>query len=231
MSQNFTIQGNDLWDPTTFDSLRRQLIPSFDLLYDSAVQTVAMTVGGERPRVLDLGAGTGLLSARLLERLPGADVTLMDRSEAMLSQARGRFAADQRVRVLVADLVDPLPPGRFDAVVSGLAIHHLPHEEKRRLFTRIRRSLGPGGVFVHVEQLLGARPWLEGMYDRMHEAHVVRSGTPEEEWAAGRERMRFDIPVDLDTQLEWLRAAGFDQVDCLAKDWRFATYAGWVAAP
>ncbi|MCM2389698.1 class I SAM-dependent methyltransferase [Streptomyces albipurpureus] len=227
MPQNFTVQGNDLWDPTTFDSLRRQLIPSFDLLYDSAVQTVAMSVG-ERPRVLDLGAGTGLLSARLLEKLPDAELTLMDRSELMLSQARGRFAAQQRVQVLVGDLVDPLPEGRFDAVVSGLAIHHLPHEEKQRLFGRIRASLNPGGVFVHVEQLLGSQPWLEKMYDRMHEAHVVRSGTPEAEWDAGRERMKFDIPIDLGTQLGWLRAAGFAEVDCLAKDWRFATYAGWV---
>jgi tRNA (cmo5U34)-methyltransferase len=227
VSQNFTIQGNDLWDPTTFDSLRRQLIPSFDLLYDSAVQAVSMTVG-DRPRVLDLGAGTGLLSARLLERLPRAELTLMDRSESMLAQARSRFGAGQRVTVVVRDLVDPLPPGRYDAIVSGLAIHHLPHEEKQRLFARIRRQLGPGGVFVHVEQLLAARPWLEEMYDRMHEAHVLRSGTPDAEWAAGRERMEFDIPVDLDTQLGWLRAAGFTEVDCLAKDWRFVTYAGWV---
>jgi len=124
-------------------------------------------------------------------------------------------------------LTDELPVGPFDAVVSGLAIHHLEHEDKRDLFARIRRVLVPGGIFVNVEQLLAPSPRLEGMYDRQHEAHVHASGTSAEAWAAGRQRMTYDIPADLDSQLGWLRTAGFAQVDCLAKDWRFATYAAW----
>lgn len=229
MSQNFTIQGNDLWDPTTFDALRRQLIPSFDLLYGSAVRTVAMTVG-PKPRILDLGAGTGLLSAALLEQLPDADLTLVDRSDIMLSQARARFAESQEVTVRTGDLVDPLPEGKFDAIVSGLAIHHLPHEGKRTLFATIREALSDDGVFVNVEQLAGPSPRLEAMYDKQHESHVLASDTPEAEWAAGRERMKHDICADLDSQLQWLRDAGFAHVDCLAKDWRFVTYAGWVSS-
>ncbi len=219
----------DLWNPETFDALRRQLIPSFDLLYDSAVSAVAMTVPKDA-RIMDLGAGTGLLSAALRRRLPEADLLLVDRSELMLGQARARFADDDGVRVSVSDLVDPLPEGPFDAVVSGLAIHHLTHEMKQDLFGRIRQVLRPGGMFLNVEQVLAPAPALEAMYDRQHEQHVRDAGTPEDEWAAGRERMKHDIPIDVQTQLEWLKAAGFDMVDCLAKDWRFATYAGWVNA-
>ncbi|MGV9248778.1 class I SAM-dependent methyltransferase [Streptomyces sp. NPDC003710] len=229
MGNAFTIRGNDLWDPTTFDALRRQLIPSFDLLYGSAVQAVALTVG-DSPRILDLGAGTGLLSAAVLKSVPGADLTLVDRSELMLSQARSRFADEERITVRTGDLLDPLPDGGFDAVVSGLAIHHLRHEQKQDLFSRIHAALLPGGVFVNVEQLLGSSERLERMYDVQHERHVHESGTPEEEWVAGRERMKHDIPIDLDAQLGWLREAGFVEADCLAKDWRFATYAAWVAS-
>ncbi|GAU67838.1 ubiquinone/menaquinone biosynthesis methyltransferase [Streptomyces sp. NBRC 110611] len=224
----------ELWNPETYDALRRQLIPSFDLLYDSAVGAVAMTVGaagavGSGPRVLDLGAGTGLLSAALRKRLPGAELLLQDRSELMLGQARQRFAADDQVLVRVADHLDELPAGPFDAVVSALSIHHLTHENKQDLFARIRKVLRPGGIFVNVEQVLAPTPALEKMYDQQHESHVHASGTPAEEWAAGRERMKHDIPIDVDTQIQWLREAGFSTVDCLAKDWRFATYAGWNA--
>jgi tRNA (cmo5U34)-methyltransferase len=41
--------------------------------------------------------------------------------------------------------------------------------------------------------------------------------------------MKFDVCIDLETQLQWLRDVGFRSVDCLAKDFRFATYAGWVS--
>ncbi len=92
MVQAFEIKGNDLWNPTTFDALRRQLIPSFDLIYEAAVRTVAATVPAA-PRVLDLGAGTGLLSAAILRELPDANVVLVDRSELMLEQARSASPA------------------------------------------------------------------------------------------------------------------------------------------
>jgi tRNA (cmo5U34)-methyltransferase len=218
----------ELWNPTTYDALRRQLIPSFDLLYGSASSAVAMSVP-DRPNILDLGAGTGLLSAAVLDRLPEATITLVDHSERMLAQARHRFDGDDRVSFAIHGLTDPLPAGPYDAVISGLAIHHLEHHDKQELFRRLPRILRPGGVFVNVEQVLAPAPRMEQMYDRQHESHVHATGTPAEEWAAGRERMKHDICIDVDTQLGWLRDAGFDTVDCLAKDWRFATYAGWLA--
>lgn len=219
----------ELWNPETFDALRRQLIPSFDLLYDSGAAAVAASVPA-RARVLDLGAGTGLLSSRIAALLPEAQLLLVDRSAGMLSQAEARFAEQARVSTRIGDLLDPLPSGPYDAVVSGLAIHHLEHDDKRALFKRIREVLAPGGLFVNVEQVLAPDPQLEPLYDRQHEEHVLRAQTPAEEWAAGRERMKHDICAPLPDQLNWLTEAGFARVDCLAKDWRFATYAGWVAS-
>jgi tRNA (cmo5U34)-methyltransferase len=217
----------ELWNPTTFDALRRQLIPSFDLLYDTAASAVALSVPAA-PRILDLGAGTGLLSAVILDRIPDAEMVLVDRSEGMLQRAIDRFELVTNVTTVVSDLMDPLPVGPFDAVVSALAIHHLPDHDKRRLFGRVRQVLGTGGLFVNVEQVLAPTERIEAMYDYQHERHVLISRTPADEWTAGRERMKHDICTDVDSQVGWLREAGFGSVDCLAKDWRFATYAAWV---
>lgn len=218
----------ELWNPTSYDALRRQLIPSFDLLYQSAGSLVAMFTP-PAGSILDLGAGTGLLSAAVLARKPDAELLLVDKSEGMLLQAKQRFGHLHNVRTQIGDLLEPLPEGRFHAIVSALAIHHLSHSQKRELFARIRNALLPGGMFVNVEQVLAPADWLERLYDIQHEAHVIAAETPAEEWAAGRERMKFDIPADVETQLNWLRDAGFETADCVAKDWRFATYAGWVA--
>ncbi len=62
----------------------------------------------------------------------------IDFSPAMLDAARRRFAADSSVAVVAHNLDDPLPElGKFDAVVSCFAIHHVAHERKRALYSEI----------------------------------------------------------------------------------------------
>jgi len=75
------------------------------------------------PRVLEIGAGTGFLSRLLLEHIPGGRWLLTDLSEAMLARCRARIS-DARVRFAVADAENP-PPGRYDLIVSSLALQWL----------------------------------------------------------------------------------------------------------
>ena len=95
----------ELWNPDTFDLQRRQLVPSFGLLYGSAVGAVAMTVP-ENARILDLGAGDGLLSAELRRALPDAELLLLDPSEQSLGRAMTRFAGDGKTYVQIGDPCD-----------------------------------------------------------------------------------------------------------------------------
>jgi tRNA (cmo5U34)-methyltransferase len=217
---------NDFWDSEKFDSLRRQLIPSFDLLYATGADFIGAVCRSDA-QILDVGAGTGLLSELIRSRLPQASFTLLDASPEMLSKAVHRMGDSAKCSYLHGDFSKTLPEGRYDAVVSALAIHHLTHADKRALFDKIFNRLTPNGLFVNVEQLAGPNYAFEQFYDRQHERHVRDMSTPPEEWSRGRERMKLDIPADLLTQLEWLRSAGFSEVECLAKDCRFATYVAW----
>src|SRR6202166_2572213 len=98
-----------------YHALRRRLVPGLDDLYGTAADLLALR-GGPLARVLDLGAGTGLLSAYVAERHPGVELVLVDGAAAMLEQAR-RLLAPHATTVLVQDLRDALPAGPFDAVV------------------------------------------------------------------------------------------------------------------
>ena len=109
-------------------------------------------------RVLDLGCGTGNLTAVALDHLPAATVLAVDPSEGMRETCSGRFAGQERVEVVDGSATDiPAADAAFDLVISSLALHHVTVEEKGRAARQLARVTAPGGellymdVFVDVE--------------------------------------------------------------------------------
>jgi tRNA (cmo5U34)-methyltransferase len=202
-----------------YDALRRRLIPPFEALYATAVQALCLA---DRPprRVLDLGAGTGLLSSLVQREYPDAELVLLDGAPAMLEQARGLLGAG--ATFYLADLRDPLPGEDFDAVISALAIHHLEDPDKRALFARIHDALRPGGVFVNAEQVAAPSDRLDLRYRQWHEQSSLALGASPAEWAAAERRMTLDRCSTVEAQLAWLQNAGLTETDCLFKRYRFA---------
>lgn len=139
-----------------YDRACRQLVPCLDGFYGAVVEGLPFG-RDEELRVLDLGAGTGLLSATIAEKFPAARVTLVDFSVEMLRVARRRFADEPgRFEYEVMDYArDPLPGrlGSFDLVVSALSIHHLRHSDKRGIFSKVHASLKTGGRFANADQV------------------------------------------------------------------------------
>jgi tRNA (cmo5U34)-methyltransferase len=208
-----------------YHALRARLVPGLDAFYGTAAEVLALR-GQPVRRVLDLGAGTGMLSAAVASRHPEAELVLLDGAAPMLAQAE-QLLAPRRLTTVVADMREALPAGPFDAVVSALAIHHLEDAAKRDLNERVLAVLAPGGVFVNAEQVRAPTDWLE---DRQREGWLAacrQEGASEEELASALERMRADLHTDVETQLRWLREAGYVDVDCVYKRWHFAVFAGW----
>jgi tRNA (cmo5U34)-methyltransferase len=151
-------------------------------------------------RFLDLGTGDGRLVALVRNRHPDSQGVAIDASKPMLARAAERFGADVAVDLIAHDLTQPLTvSGSFDAVVSGLAIHHLLDERKRTLFGEIQGLLAPGGIFANLDLVTSSTAQQHERFRR----------------AIGRVR---DDPTDrlaeLCEQLDWLRDAGFQEVDC-----------------
>jgi tRNA (cmo5U34)-methyltransferase len=214
-----------------YDAVRRNLVPCFDGFYGSALDAIGEWAGARASatlEVLDLGAGTGLFSAMVMGRLPQARLHLVDVSDPMLAQARQRFAgaAASSASFEVRDYTQGSLGGPWDLVISALSIHHLDDGAKRALFARIFEALRPAGLFVNAEQVLGPTPAAEARYRRLWDDQVLASGVDRLEYERAVERMRHDRCATLGDQLEWMRAAGFTEVDCAFKQWRFAVYFG-----
>lgn len=211
----------DIFDAhaAAYEAARRRLVPSFDAFYTTAVKALALAAC-PLSRVLDLGAGTGLLARAVAREYPDSALVLLDGSPAMLGQARG--ALGERARYVTGELAAELPLGPWDAVVSALAIHHLEDAAKRDLFGRIHAALSPGAVFVNAEQVRAPTPFLDAAYHAWHERRARSLGASDEEWDGALERMSADRLAGVEDQLAWLRDAGFADVDCLFKDHRLA---------
>jgi trans-aconitate 2-methyltransferase len=100
--------------------------------------------GGET--VLDLGCGTGRVSAQLLERLdPDGRVVGVDGSAAMVAEAT-RLLGGERATFLRQDLLELSVPEPADAAVSSATFHWIADHD--RLFARVRAALKDGAPFV-----------------------------------------------------------------------------------
>lgn len=153
-------------------------------------------------RILDLGTGDGRLLALLRIERPHAEAAALDFSPTMLDAARRRFQGQDQVRVLDHNLAVPLPDlGRFDAIVSSFAIHHVSDARKQALYAEIHTALTPGGVFCNLEHVA---PGSAELHHRFLQALGIT--------AADEDPSNQCAPVEI--QLRWLRAIGFENADC-----------------
>lgn len=119
---------------------------AFATLRDAVCEAAAVV---QTERVLDLGAGSGLIALALAPH--AQHVTAIDLSQAMLDRLRehARTRGVECVTPAVADMRSlPLEDESFDVVVSNYAFHHLQDDAKELALGEARRVLVPGGRLV-----------------------------------------------------------------------------------
>ena len=117
--------------------------------------------------VLDLGCGTGKLTARILEA--GHPVTAVDFSGQMLQAAAHNAPGTTFVQGELTQVPDLLAGQTFDCIIAVYALHHLPDAEKYALLTALREHLKPEGVIVLGDVSFPDRDGLEAVREAYEE--------------------------------------------------------------
>jgi tRNA (cmo5U34)-methyltransferase len=201
----------------TYDSQRKNLIPVFDDFYGIAIDSIK--IDNSQPNVLEIGTGTGLFTEMFIKKYPNARMDLVDIAEDMLNIAKERFKVNKNLNFYFENIIEfePKQNKQYDAIISSLAIHHLPDDEKKELYKKIAKWIKPEGIFVNAEMIAGETEYLNKMYEDWQIQLALNAGLDEEGKKKALKRMDLDIKAPVSEQLNWLENAGFSHVDCIYK--------------
>jgi ubiquinone/menaquinone biosynthesis C-methylase UbiE len=129
-----------------------------DAMYEAVA--AAAVAGEASPRILELGCGTGNLTARLLAR--GAAVTAIDQDPEMLAVAREKLGGEERLTLLemaAVEIADRFPAGSFDAVAGSLVLSEMSEDEQSYVLEAAASVLRPGGRLVVADEVRPESLW------------------------------------------------------------------------
>lgn len=204
-----------------YDVNRRKFIPCFEDFYRNTTKFITANITAPK-RIVDLGAGTGLLTSFWYQECPGAEYILTDIADEMLDIARKRFANIEKVSYQIGNYIETLPDAPFDAAVSALSIHHLEDIDKENLFANLYNRLPDGGLFVNYDQFCAGSLELNDWFDRYWESQLTDSGLTAQDISLWKERRKLDRECCVEKEVSMLQNCGFQTVKCVYSCQKFS---------
>lgn len=207
-----------------YDGLIPRLIPRYREQHDLILQLIPFETNAHI-KVLDLGAGTGILSALILQAFPQANVLAFDIAEKMLKVCQTNLSAYQeRLTLQQGNFAEDDFGNGYDLVVSGLAIHHLDSAGKQTLFKKLFQSMNSGGILLIRDIVTAAAPRLTEQYEQLWRQYMKANREDDAAWF--QKYLEEDIPSSVEEQTRWLSEASFADTACHWRHLNFAIFGG-----
>ena len=191
-----------------YDEHMRSMVEEDSLFYEYTASLLPKT---ENAGVLDLGCGTGLELEEYFKMNPGAKITGIDLTKAMLKELEDKFP-DKEMKLICGSYFSvPFGEGCFDAAVSVESLHHFSKEEKIPLYTKLKKALKDGGYFILTDYFADLDE-----QEAFFRSELLR--LKKEQGLKDDEFYHYDTPMTVEHEKEALLAAGFATVEEL-KGW------------
>lgn len=214
-----------------FDEMLERSIPQYEVLRQTCFEVGKQFVEPETD-IVDLGCSRGEAVSFFLDSCGARNrYVLVEASEPMFEAVSARYAGWLKagvMRIFNKDLRTFYPQAPdISLTLSVLTLMFTPIEYRLALVQKVYDSMKPGGAFILVEKVLGASAAIDRAYVRTYHEMKSRNGYSADE--IERKKLALEgklVPVTASMNEEFLRSAGFRQVDCF---WRWANFAGWIA--
>ncbi len=192
------------------------------------VAEAAAAVTPHARQLLDVGCGAGNYSLKLLQQLPGLDVTLIDLSQQMLNKATERVgrATSGQVAALQGDIRQlDLGSEQYDIIVASAVLHHLRTDsEWQSVFASFYRALRTGGSLWINDLIENTIPVVQAQMWRRYGDYLAQFKGDDYRAAVLAYVEKEDTPKPLTFQLDLLRQVGFSTTDVLHKHLCFTAF-------
>lgn len=167
--------------------------------------TASLLPSAAGSRVLDLGCGTGLELEEYFALNPGAYVTGIDLSEAMLNALKAKFPKKDLTLIRASYFDVQLGKNLYDAAVSVESLHHFPAEMKESLYKKLHAALKEIGVFVLTDYFAESEEMEKEYFQNLAELK-------KEQGLSDDAFYHYDTPLLVSHEMNLLRKAGFREV-------------------
>jgi tRNA (cmo5U34)-methyltransferase len=174
-------------------------------------------------RILELGCGTGNLTAMIAHKYPDSTLVAVDFSGETLAECKRRL--NNPLITFLQEHFETLSFAKssFDLVISSISIHHLSDTDKNRLFHNVFQWLTDDGIFTFADQFRGETDEAYQRHIDLWKAHGIEHAVSDEEWEMWMEHQRaHDHHATIREHLSWLEQCRFEVADCV---WRYSLWA------
>ena len=213
-------------DYKEYGALIRKLIPKYKEMHELLMDCLNLSKNS-KIKILDLGVGTGETALRILKKFPNVEIDGIDISKKMIQQAKIRLKKYiSRIKFFEGDMIDFDFTKKYCSAFGVLSIHHLNNHQKQAFFKKIFNCLEENSVFVIADII---------KFDTEKETKQKEQGWKEFLLKnLGEKEGNFwfdyyfqeDIPDSVNSQLNWLKEAGFKEIKCIFEHINYAVFYG-----